>query len=95
MEWRTMQMHEKVVRWQNGEYDTGRLCDECHKLDCRYPVHGKLTPEGDGYKEIVTRVKYWDWCNSYAEKDKSGHVIEPRLANPDSNGRDPNANALN
>ena len=35
-----------VVRWQDGSHDSNRICELCHKFDCKYPVYK------DFYKEV-------------------------------------------
>lgn len=69
------------VRWNDGTYDASRICDECGRHDCSYPVHK------DSYKEIVTKKSYWNWLEENGKRiAKTGQqeFIESSKANPDT-----------
>lgn len=42
-------MNTASIRWADGTYDAKRTCDECGKVNCKYPVHN------DYYKEISSK----------------------------------------
>ncbi len=46
-------MNKATVRWHDGTYDSKRICVECGKMNCKYPVYP------DYYKEIVVRKSYY------------------------------------
>lgn len=79
-------MSQCVVRWNDGTYDRNRICDQCHRSDCKYPTYS----ESERYKEVITKKSYWDWLdkmgNEEGEKSHSAgawELIEPVIANPD------------
>jgi len=59
------------VRWADGSFDSSRLCDECGKANCKYPVHT------DYYPEVITKVTYTNWLEQNSLKeDESGHFTQ-------------------
>lgn len=53
------------VRWQDNSYDHKRVCDECGKPNCSYPVYN------DFYREVVTKKSYWNWAEKNNENTNS------------------------
>ncbi len=56
-------MLTNTVRWNDGTYDRKRVCDECGKQDCKYPVYT------DYYREIIVTKAYRNWLEGNGAQD--------------------------
>lgn len=57
-----------IVRWNDGSHDNQRTCDDCGLDNCATPVYK------DYYREVVTKVSYWQWAESQTVQSDSGEV---------------------